>query len=192
MMMDRLPVVVLDACVLFPAGLRSLLMWLAANDVIRAKWSELIHEEWIRNVLAKRSDLTRPQLERVRMLMDRHAGECLVTGFERHVPGLDLPDPDDAHVLAAAIECGADAIVTWNLDDFPAGCMDRFQIEAISPDELLCRLIDSSKAAVLAAMNEHRCSMKNPPMDDGEYRQFLKRQGLIESVARLSSSSENS
>lgn len=191
-MKDRPPVVVLDACVLFPAGLRSLLMWLAVNEVIRAKWSDQIHEEWIRNVLAKRSDVTRSQLERVRMLMDQNAGDCLVTGYERHAAGLDLPDPDDGHVLAAAIECGAEAIVTWNLADFPMAHLDRFGIKAISPDELLCRLIDSSEAEVLVSMHEHRRTMKNPPMDEADYRQFLKRQGLIESVARLESSPETS
>ena len=108
-------VAVYDACVLYPAGLRSLMMWLAVHGLIRPKWSEQIHEEWMRNVLKDRPDLTPAQLERTRRLMDEHGGDCLVTGYEQHIASLTLPDMDDRHVVAAGIEAGADAIITWNL-----------------------------------------------------------------------------
>lgn len=100
------PIVVLDACVLYPAGLRSLMMWLAVHGLIRPKWSEQIHEEWMRNVLKDRPDLTRTQLERTRRLMDEHGSDCLVTGHEQHIASLTLPDMDDRHVVAAGIEAG--------------------------------------------------------------------------------------
>ena len=114
------PIVVLDACVLFPAGLRSLMMWLAVHEIIRPIWTDEIHDEWMRNVLNDRPDLTLEKLERTRRLMDAHAGDCLVSGYEKHISTLSLPDPNDRHVLAAAIEADADAIVTWNLKDFPS------------------------------------------------------------------------
>ncbi len=44
------PVVVLDACVLYPAAQRDLFMWLAAGGDIRAHWTNQIHDEWMRNV----------------------------------------------------------------------------------------------------------------------------------------------
>ena len=101
-----------DACVLYPAPLRDLLMRLALTDLFRARWTDAIHEEWIRNVLANRSDLKREQLERTRDLMNAHVRDCLVTGHENLIEGLNLPGPDDRHVLAAAIRAGAGVIVT--------------------------------------------------------------------------------
>lgn len=78
-------------------------MRLALEDLFRARWTDRIHEEWIASLLHKRSDLTRAQLDRVRALMNRHAPEALVTGYERLIKRLSLPDPGDRHVLAAAV-----------------------------------------------------------------------------------------
>ena len=104
-----------DACVLYPAPIRDVLMRLALTDLYRARWTNLIHEEWIRSVLANRRDLTRAQLERTRDLMNAHARDALISGFEDLIPSLTLPDPDDRHVLAAAIRGRVDVIVTYNL-----------------------------------------------------------------------------
>jgi hypothetical protein len=93
----------LDASVLYPAPLRDLLLELAVSDLYRAKWSDAVHEEWITAVLENRPDLTRAQLERTRDLMNAHARDALVTDFEQLIDILELPDPDDRHVLAAAI-----------------------------------------------------------------------------------------
>ena len=100
----------LDASVLYPAPLRDLLLELAVSDLYRAKWSDAVHEEWIRAVLKNRPDLTRVQLERTRDLMNMHARDALVTDFEPLIDVLELPDPDDSHVLAAAIKGHADLI----------------------------------------------------------------------------------
>jgi predicted nucleic acid-binding protein len=108
-----------DSCVLYPAPLRDLLMWLALSDLFRARWSNDIHEEWIRNLLEDRPDLTRERLERTRDKMNSNIRDCLVTGYEPLIDGLTLPDPNDRHVLAAAIRASADVIVTFNLKDFP-------------------------------------------------------------------------
>lgn len=64
------PVVVLDACVLYPAPLRDFLMHLTLLDSFRARWTEKIHSEWIRNVLKSRPDLNLEQLERTKNLMN--------------------------------------------------------------------------------------------------------------------------
>ena len=93
----------LDASVLYPAPLRDLLLELAVADLYRAKWSDTVHEEWITPVLRNRLDLTRAQLERTRDLMNAHVRDALVTGFKQLIEILALPDPDDRHVLAAAI-----------------------------------------------------------------------------------------
>ena len=98
-----------DACVLYPAPLRDLLIQLALTDLYRAKWSHLIHEEWMRHLLQHRPDLTRERLERTRQLMDAHTRDCLVTGFEDLIPALQLPDPGDRYVLAAGIHARGEA-----------------------------------------------------------------------------------
>jgi predicted nucleic acid-binding protein len=108
-----------DACVLYPAPLRDLLMRLALEDLYRARWTDRIHDEWIRSVLKDRQDLSRDQLERTRNLMNAHVRDCLVTGYEDLIEGLELPDPDDRHVLAAAIRTRASVIVTFNLGRLP-------------------------------------------------------------------------
>ena len=95
--------VLYDACVLYPAYLRDILMQLAMSDICRAKWTDLIHDEWIRNVLKNRPDLTIEQLTKTKELMNSHIRDCLVTDFEWLIPSLHLPEPDDRHVLAAAI-----------------------------------------------------------------------------------------
>src|SRR5712672_3706535 len=93
----------LDATVLYPASLRDLLMRLTTSNLFQARWSNDIHEEWIRSVLCDRPDLTAAQLHSVRDAMDLHAEDCLVTGSEHLIASLSLPDQDDRHVLAAAI-----------------------------------------------------------------------------------------
>ena len=184
-MISDCPVVVLDACVLYPAGLRSLMMWLAVHGMIQPKWSEQIHEEWMRNVLKDRPDLTRAQLERTRRLMDQNAGDCLVIDYEQHIADLALPDMDDRHVVAAGIESGADAIITWNLADFPTTVIEGYGIEVRTPDQLVCALLDASATKVLAAMRQHRESLKNPPKSPAQYLETLALQGLTQSVERL-------
>lgn len=72
--------VVYGACVLYPAPLRDLLMRWAMTDLYRARWTQQIHEEWMRNVLANRPDLSRAQLERTRELMDCSVRDSLVEG----------------------------------------------------------------------------------------------------------------
>src|SRR5260221_12337375 len=126
-----------DACVLYPAPLRSFLMYLAVTDLYRARWTNDIHEEWMRNVVKDHPDIERAQVEHIRDLMNAHVRDCLVTGHESLIPSLTLPDPDDRHVLAAAIRCGADVIVTANLKHFPAEAPTPFGIQAQHPDEFL-------------------------------------------------------
>jgi len=160
-------------------------MHLALTDLFRARWTDSIHEEWIKSVLKDRPDLKREQLERTRLLMNAHVRDCLVTGYEDLIEGLTLPDPDDRHVLAAAIRGGASVIVTFNLDDFPPECLDKFGIGVQHPDEFITHLIDLAPAAVCSAAKRHRASLKNPPKTVDEYLGALANQRLPETVSRL-------
>lgn len=176
---------VLDACLLYPAGLRSLMMWLAVHDAIRPRWTDEIHAEWIRNVLANRPDLLPGQLERSRTLMVSHVEDCLVTGSENLIPPLVLPDPNDRHVLAAAIAAEADAIITWNLRDFPERSLTEFGIGILTPDQLVSDLPRENSELVIRAMKEHRSSLRHSPRTTADYLDNLAAQGLIESIRTL-------
>ena len=177
--------VVLDACVLYPSHLRSLFMYMARVDLFRAKWTADIHDEWIRNLLVDRPDLSRENLERTRTLMDANVRDALVTGYEGLIPALELPDPDDCHVLAAAIRCGADAIVTQNVRDFPAAVLQPYGMEAVPPDTFFLQQFGIDQAKVLSAVKDQRASMKKPAMPSLEFLDLLERQGLPLFISEL-------
>jgi hypothetical protein len=139
------PVVVLDACVLYPAHVRSLFMYLAGADLLRHRWTDAIHEEWIRNLLNDHPDITRVKAERIRELMNAHVPDCLVVGYETVTPTLDLPDPDDRHVLAAAIHGGATALVTFNLADFPQDKLSPTTSRRFTRTRSCCGCLPSSR-----------------------------------------------
>jgi predicted nucleic acid-binding protein len=141
------PTAFLDASVIYPAGIRNLLMYMQLAGTFRATWSDTVHEEWITALLRKRPHLTRAQLERTRDLMNQHAVGATITGYEGLIDGLRLPDANDRHVLAAAITAGASIIVTSNLKHFPASALAPRGIEALHPDDFALRLFGAAPAS---------------------------------------------
>ncbi len=183
-------VVVLDACVLYPPSLRDLFIRLAAALVYQPRWTEEIHAEWMRNVLKDKPQLTRVQLERTRQLIDRINEESLVVGYEARIPALTLPDPDDRHVLAAAITASATVIVTFNLSDFPEAALAPYAIRALHPDTYLTRLFEEVPELFLMAIREHRVALTRPPKTAAAYLETLKANRLIELATQLSEHSD--
>jgi PIN domain len=184
--MDPL-VAVYDACVLYSSFLRDFLVRLAIHGkrhgVFRAKWTGRIHSEWMRAVPRQRPDLHRSTLSRTRRLMDQHVLGCRVRGYERWERRLTLPDPDDRHVLAAALACAADVIVTFNTSDFPPSILMPFRVATATPDQLLHSLMDSG--IVVAAAAEHRASLTRPTLSAVEYLDALRRSGSPATAATL-------
>ncbi|RYZ13346.1 MAG: PIN domain-containing protein [Comamonadaceae bacterium] len=160
-------------------------MWLALSGRFRARWTALIHEEWVRNLLKNRPELGPDPLRRTVALMNKAVPDALATGYESLICGLDLPDPDDRHVLAAAIRCNAGVIVTFNERGFPAEVVSAFGIEIQHPDEFIDNLFDLDQAAVVAAARKQRCTLKTPPIDVDRYLDILLRQGLSRTVRDL-------
>ena len=176
---------VLDACVLYPAPLRDFLMHLALLDAFRARWSEAIHDEWIRNLLESRADLRREQLERTRELMNLHVRDALVENYEDLIDTLELPDADDRHVLAAAIHSKAEAIITFNLRDFPLEKLEKYGIEAVHPDAFIVSLIEEDARIVAEALKNQQSTLKNPPQTLKEVLATLENNGLKRTVKGL-------
>ncbi len=181
----------LDANVLYPAPLRDLLMRLAVTDIFAARWSERIHDEWIRNLLKNRPDLTLKQLTHTRGLMNSHVRDCLVSDYESLEVGLTLPDVDDRHVLAAAIKSGAQVIVTFNLKDFPTKELSKYGIEAINPDQFIHHQFELNPGLVCEVIKSHRASLKNPPKTIAQYLDTLENCGLVTTVETLRGYVEN-
>lgn len=177
--------VILDACVLYPAPLRSYLMYLANTGLFRARWTDQIHDEWIRNLIKKNPDLNPASLDRTRQLMNANVPDCLVEGYEPLIAGLTLPDVDDRHVVAAALKGQAEAIITFNLRDFPPSELNPLGLSAIHPDEFLSDMFELNPSFCIKAAQQHRNSLKRPPMSASEFLECLQKQRLPNLVSKL-------
>ncbi len=177
-------VVLFDACVLYPAPLRDLLIRLATTGLFAAKWTDQIHDEWIRNLSANRPELGE-QLPRTRELMNAAVPDCLITGYEPLITAVELPDAEDRHVLAAAIRAGAQVIVTFNLKDFPSEALSPYGIEAIHPDVFVEHQLDLHQGLVIATAKKQRASLRNPPKTTEEYLDTIAGQGLPVTADKL-------
>jgi predicted nucleic acid-binding protein len=175
----------LDASVLYPVSLRNLLMRLTLAGLYQARWSAHVHEEWIRSVLRDRPDLPPARLQELRAAMDERAEESLVTGYEPLIDSLALPDPDDRHVLAAAIVARADVIVTCNLRDFPHQALGPYQIEAHHPDEFIREMLEWAPFAVAKAVRAQQERPTNPPVAMPDLLALFERLGLTATVLEL-------
>ena len=160
-------------------------MRLALAGLVRARWTDAIHNEWVRSVLKDNPELSPERLARTRSLMNDAIPDCLVTGYEDLIESLILPDPDDCHVLAAAIRSAAEVIVTFNLKDFPKSTLARYNLEAMHPDDFLASLLDAAPGPVCAAVKRQREGLRKPPKTAEELLATLEGQGLTQSVSRL-------
>lgn len=175
----------LDANVLYPAPMRDVFMQLALTDIFKAKWSEDIHREWIDALMRKEPHRDRTALDRTRDLMNQATRDCLVTGYEALIPSLDLPDPNDRHVLAAAIVGRCDVIVTQNLKDFPEDVLELYGIETLHPDDFLSNHLALAPGLFCSALRKVRARLKNPPYSAEDYLAILTQQGLVATAAEL-------
>lgn len=178
-------IVVYDACVLHPAPLRDLLIRVANAGVVQAKWSERILDECFESILRRRPDLAAGALDRTRQLMSEAVADCLVTGYEPLEGAVSLPDPDDRHVLAAAIRANAQVIVTFNLSDFPATVLASYDIEAKHPDDFLLDSLDLAPSVLVRCLTEQAAALKHPTRTVPEVMNSLRDLGLVRTVGRF-------
>ena len=111
--------------------------------------------------------------------------EAMVVGFEPRMTDLELPDPGDHHVLAAAIHCGAQYIVTDNLNDFPGDYLESYSMEAIGSDDFLCLIYDQNPVEarkVLLEFQQEHASLGRPIPD---FADFLARYGMDDLAIRF-------
>lgn len=168
-------IAVLDACVLYPAPIRDLLLSLADIGLYKPKWSAEIHDEWSRNLLLNRPDLNEGQLQLTIKAMNDAFPDSNVEKFDALIPSIILPDPNDRHVVAAAIRSKADVIVTYNLKDFPKSIENLYDIEIQHPDEFLCNVFDLHPEKAKEAFTKMVKRLKNPPKSQSEVLETLSK-----------------
>jgi len=180
--------VIFDACVLYPAPLRDFLMHLASGSgLFKARWTDDIHDEWIRSVLMDRPDLNLKQFSRTRELMNKAVPDSLIEKdqYRDLISSINLPDENDRHVVAAAIASRADLIITFNLSDFPAKDLAKYQIEACHPDAFVSDLLSLDEGTVWHCLERQRKSLKNPALTMNQVLENLFDNGLKKSVVHL-------
>src|SRR6056297_2095541 len=162
----------IDANVLACAMRRNLILSLAEAGFFRPRWSDRIMDETA-GAIAK---ITKggADTNKQRSAMERAFPEACVSGYAGLEAGLELPDPDDRHVLAAAITTSAQVIVTENLKDFPSEALVPFDIDAISADEFISDAIELDPLAAVVALRRMRERFKNPDMDAEALLQRIK------------------
>ena len=173
-----------DACVLYPQTLRDVLLSLARTELFRARWSADINDEWTRNRLARNPQQS-AQIRRTLELVNQSVPDCLVTGYEPLIEGIVLPDPNDRHVVAAAIIGRADVIVTTNLRHFPAEILSPFNIEAQHPRRVRHPSVEPGPRENPICLQGHEKWLIRPPMSPDEFLENLEKKGLARTVAEL-------
>jgi hypothetical protein len=177
---------ILDACVLYPVSIADALLSFADAELYAAKWTTRIEDEWIRNLEKDRPDLLgRLGRRRDNMRAAVPDWEVPEAAWSAIAPSLSLPDPNDVHVLAAAIAGHADCIVTANLADFPLDILEVHGLSAVHPDDFLIAQFDLDHIAAIAALREMRARSKKPPYTAEEFAQHFERHGLVAMADRL-------
>jgi len=176
----------LDACVLYPLAMTDALMSLATAGLYAAKWTVRIETEWIAALEERRPDLKgRLDIRRDQMREAIPDWEVPEAAWQACAGGLRLPDPDDVHVLAAALAGHADCIVTANLKDFPVEAVGPLGVEVIHPDQFIVAQWDLDQLVAVAAFKRMRARWKKPQSTAEDFANALERGGLPATAQRL-------
>lgn len=169
--------VLIDACVLFPTVLRSIVIGLADTGAITPLWSKRILEEWRRAALRlSAEDADRTGVE-IALLNDRFP-QAMVHPDPAVEARLSLPDADDVHVLAAAIAGSADELLTLNTKDFPTSVLARDGILRRHPDEFLLEHFHANPDSIAAVVSGVMEQAAIHGIDTSNPRALLKRARL--------------
>lgn len=176
---------ILDANVLYAAPIRDYLLHLAERNLYTPRWTDEIHDEWIRSLCLHRKDIPIQSLLSAKNAMNIAFPDANITNYKHKISERYLPDKKDRHVLAAAIISRSRTIVTFNVRDFPAYVLEIFGIRSIHPDLFISELIDQHRQLCLDALKTQSNRLKHPPMSANEVMIILKKCGLAKSMEQL-------
>jgi len=168
----------LDACVLVPIALADTLLRVAERELYRPLWSERILNEAADAILEIHPELESSDVAKRFGAMNNTFKEASVEGWEIFQELIALPDPDDCHVVAAAVRGQADAIVTANLRDFPEETLAPLDLAVVSPDVFLLDQLDLAPRVVLDVLREQAAHTRNPALTPTDLIARLDRAGV--------------
>ena len=154
------------------------------DRLVEARWTDEIHDEWIRSLTARASAIPIERLKNTCRLMNDALPTAMVSGYEKHVPEVNLPDPNDRHVVAAGITTGASIILTWNLRHFPAKELKKFGLRRETPDTFLCGLYDKVPDLTISSLANARRNLTKTRASARGFIDILSDQMLIELAKR--------
>jgi len=171
------PTVVLDACVLYPTVMRQILLGSAGAGLFTPLWSARILEEWARAAARHGADQGAGARGEIAVLHSRWPHAAVPVLPDQLAP-LSLPDPDDIHVLGAAIAGDASLIVTMNLKDFPRRVLAGHGLQPMHPDAFLRGLFADAPDAVADVVREVRAEAERLSQQSWPVRKLLKKARL--------------
>ncbi len=171
-------IVILDACVLYPFHLRNIIVQIAADRLVDARWTDEIHNEWIRNLVADVPGIPIERMRITRKLMNDALPDATVTGYQMHIEAVTMPDPDDRHVVAAAITAGESTIITWNVRDFPTRELKKHGLVRQTPDIFLTDLYEKAPDLTVASLANARRNLSKTLVSASDFIDILKNQKL--------------
>ena len=178
-------IAILDACILYPFHLRNVVVQAAVDRLVEARWTDEIHEEWMRSLATGAPAVPMERLQNTRRLMDDALPTATVSGYEGHVAAVNLPDPNDRHVVAAGIAAGAALILTWNLRHFPANELKTFGLRKETPDAFLAGLYDKVPDLMIDTLANARQNLTKSRVSASDFVAILESQRLVELAKRV-------
>ena len=176
---------VLDTNVIYPIELRDLLLWFAYEELYTPKWSQHIFDEW--KEVMRRKNVPKKEIEKRVDNAINAFPDSMVINYESLITGLELSDPKDRHVLAAAIKINANLIVTNNIKHFPEEYLASYGLCAKVPDEFLPDLIDLFPEKAVNAFTQLVQNRTNPELDKLEVLDRYRNLGLEDTANYLHS-----
>lgn len=176
---------VLDTNVIYPIEIRDLLFWFAYYDMFTPKWSEHIFDEW-KDVMLRKG-VNEEEVTKRAQRANTAFPDALVKNYSGLIESLELPDPKDRHVLAAAIKTNANVIVTNNIKHFPKDYLASFGLTAKTADDFLTDIIDLNPEQAVKAFKELVLNRRNPDLDAFQVLDILRNRGLKDTADFLHS-----
>lgn len=169
--------VFIDANVFVHVWTFDVLLSAADTGMLEPRWSEDVCQEVERAFSEVRPNSV-GQARAMIAAANRAYPDAMVRGYDYRITDIELPDKEDRHVLAAAVESGCDAVVTYNLRDFPQDVLTPYSIEALHPDDLLMRMVETDPSAIRKTMRDLMRAKIHPPRTIGEEAAGLRRNRL--------------
>jgi len=167
--------------VIVDAQARDFFLTATEFGLIDVRWSNQILNE-VSRALTNRLGLDTPAVRRLLDVLDHAFPNARAQGFEHLIETIDLPDPDDRHVAAAAIHEECDLLVTENLDDFPDDVVDAFDLLVASIDDAVSHVVGIAPQEMALVVDAILRRLRRPTLSLDEYLQRLSTRAPLGAV----------